>query len=285
MKLRVATGQFPVNVDIEQNLGFIGRQIASAAEQEADAILFPETALSGYAGIDFDSFVGYEWNRLKRAVEQVLDWAQQHQLWVIVGSHHRLSGRRKPHNSLYVIDPSGRLVTRYDKRFCTVNDLDYYSPGTAAITVRMKGVRCGLLICHEWRYPELYRQYKKLKVDLILQSWYDGGLSTRQMQAEGNVFAQVIPATAQAHAACNHLWLCGTNTSKRQCCFGGFVIRPDGTFLDRLPRNRPGVMTCTIDTRIPLHDHAAHGRSKAIRGVDHLGPAIRDFRSSNRRCF
>ena len=67
--------------------------------------------------------------------------------------------------------------------------------------------RCGLLICHEWRYPELYRQYKKLKVDVIMQAWYDGGLNAADMEREGSVYSQVIPATVQGHAACNHFWI------------------------------------------------------------------------------
>ena len=40
---------------------------------------------------------------------------------MVVGSSHPLTGRRKPHNCLYVISSRGKLVERYDKRFCTGN--------------------------------------------------------------------------------------------------------------------------------------------------------------------
>ena len=57
MMLRVAVGQFPVDSNIQKNRDRIERQIASAASQRADVILFPESALSGYAGRDFGGIV------------------------------------------------------------------------------------------------------------------------------------------------------------------------------------------------------------------------------------
>ena len=56
-------------------------------------------------------------------------------LWVVLGSAHRLSDSHKPHNSLYIISDAGRIVERYDKRFCSGDpggrsgDLAHYSPG------------------------------------------------------------------------------------------------------------------------------------------------------------
>ena len=128
-------------------------------------------------------------------------------------------------------------------------------------------MRCGLLICHEWRYPEAYRQYQALGVEVVLQSWHDGGLGPREARGEGAVYAAVIPATVQGHAACNHFWICGANTSRRFCCFGGFAVRPDGTFLARQPRHRAGVLVHTIDTAKEYADPAAHLRDPVRRGL------------------
>ena len=46
------------------------------------------------------------------------------------------------------------------KRFCTgsrtrvEDDLSHYSPGTRFVLFQVNGVRCGLQICHDFRYPE-----------------------------------------------------------------------------------------------------------------------------------
>jgi len=80
---------------------------------------FPEGALSGYADIDFETFAGFGWDRLQEATEEVIKLARRLQIWVILGSAHRLSGAHKPHNSSYVISDVGDIVERYDKRFCS----------------------------------------------------------------------------------------------------------------------------------------------------------------------
>jgi predicted amidohydrolase len=86
-------------------------------------------------------------------------------LRVVLVSAHPLTGRRKPHNSLYIIDDRGQIVDRYDKMFCSgdpsekTGDLAHYTPGDHFSDFSIKGVRCGPLICHDYRYPGLYREY------------------------------------------------------------------------------------------------------------------------------
>jgi deaminated glutathione amidase len=49
----------------------------------------------------------------------VLDLARTLGIWLVVGSAHRLSKGRKPHNSVYVINESGEILDRYDTRICS----------------------------------------------------------------------------------------------------------------------------------------------------------------------
>ncbi len=87
-------------------------------------------------------------------------------LWVVLGSNHPLTGRHKPHNSLYLINDCGEIIDRYDKMSCTKGtdgakgDLDFYSPGSRLVVFTVQGFCCGLQICHDFRYQELYREYK-----------------------------------------------------------------------------------------------------------------------------
>jgi hypothetical protein len=113
--LTVGTCQFPVSADIDANFRWIARQATEAAGRGAKVAHFPEGALSGYAGIDFASFEGFDWESLRRASDQLLDIARSQGIWLVVGSAHRLSENRKPHNSVRVIDEGGEIVDRYDK--------------------------------------------------------------------------------------------------------------------------------------------------------------------------
>jgi lysophospholipase L1-like esterase len=164
--LNVATCQFPVSGSISENAEWVRKQMCEADEQGADIVHFSEVAFSGYPGVDMDSMENYDWDLHKKELESVLTLADERNVWVVLGSAHRLKDH-KPHNSLYVIDPEGKVVDRYDKRFCTNKDLKSYSPGDHFVTFDANGVKCGLLVCYDVRFPELYRQYSKLGVQRL----------------------------------------------------------------------------------------------------------------------
>ena len=62
MKLNIATCQFSVDRDIRRNYRSIVRQIQAAKKQGAHVVHFPELALSGYAGVEFDSYKDFDWS-------------------------------------------------------------------------------------------------------------------------------------------------------------------------------------------------------------------------------
>ncbi|HEX2850276.1 MAG TPA: carbon-nitrogen hydrolase family protein [Acidimicrobiales bacterium] len=176
--LAVATCQFAVGADVRANRDSVVRQLREASRRGAHVAHFPEGALSGYAGADLASFDGFDWEGLRAATLDVMAAARAFRIWVVVGSAHPLSASRKPHNSAYVVDDGGVLVDRYDKRFCAGpvteddGDLAHYTPGDHPTVVEIRGVRCGVLICHDYRYPELYREYKRLGVELVFHSYH-----------------------------------------------------------------------------------------------------------------
>lgn len=139
--------------------------------QGADVAHFPEASLSGYTGVDFASFDGFDWDALRTATRGIMSLARDLRLWVVLGSAHELTAG-KPHNCSYIIDAGGQLVDRYDKMFCagdsgeTSGDLLHYAAGSHFSVFTVNGVRCGVLICHDYRYPELYREYKKRGVQV-----------------------------------------------------------------------------------------------------------------------
>ena len=116
-ELVVATGQFPVTGQIAGNLAFILRLIAEAGRRGADIIHFPESSLSGYAGIDFPLIDRQQAPGLGQALNRVAEMAARSKIWVILGSHHFSDAADKPTNCLWLIDAHGAIVDRYDKRF------------------------------------------------------------------------------------------------------------------------------------------------------------------------
>lgn len=284
--LRAATCQFSVEADIDHNLDYVLRQIETAARQHADVAHFSECALSGYAGVDIPSTDAIDWQRLEEATREVMAAAKRHRLWVLLGSTHRLQ-RHKPHNCIYVIDSRGRLVDRYDKRFCTGRDgrrptfdLKHYSPGGRFVTFRVRGIPCGVLICYDYRFPELYREYQKLGVNVVFQSFHNARKTVVDDQSY-DIWRTIVPATMSCRAAENHFWVSANNSTTRPSRWASFVVRPDGQIVSRLRQHTPGVLVSDMPLDPDLYDAPGPWREAAMCGRLHSGSLVSDPRSQD----
>lgn len=301
MKLVIATCQFPVSADIKRNYHYISTQIRKAKAQGADVAHFPECALSGYAGADFKSYVGFRWNELNVYMRKILELSEALKIWIVVGSTHQLTGKHKPHNSLYIINDKGELIDRYDKRFCaggaeeSTGDLAHYTSGNYFSIFTIKGIRCGALICHDYRYPELYREYKRQGVQVMFHSYHAGGVTAKKYKDiqkdiirfsalnEGSTFPAItMPATMRSYAANNYVWISCPNSSARESCWPGFFVRPDGVITGKLRRNVAGILISTVNTKNQWYDSTAAWRERAINGDLYSGTLVKDSRSNNR---
>jgi len=263
--LKIATCQFAVNADIITNLAAIKKQVKKAAENKAEIVHFSECCLSAYGGFDFDKYSLENENHIKKSISEIQKLAKLYKIWVIFGTHFFEGEMKKPFNSLFVINSEGNIEIRYDKRLLAEFDLDWYSAGEKPGIFEINGIKCGLLICHEWRYPELYRQLYHLKVELLFQSWYDGNYTKDEYQSEGKNLGEVIPGFVRGNAANNKLWVSAANTSKKQSSFPAFVCRPDGTVSGKLKRNVSGILYSDINIDGEYIDLSSHLRDKASR--------------------
>ena len=304
LSLTVATCQFPVDADIGRNGRYVRRQMRHARESGADIVHFPEACLSGYAGTDFSSYAGFDWEQLEKTILGVIELAADLGLWVVLGSTHRLTADHKPRNSVYVIDDTGAIVDRYDKRFLggdpdeRSGDLLHYSPGDHFSVFTVNGVRCGVQICYDYRFPELYRQYKGLGVQMMFHSFHAAHASAARFAAMraavGTGHPELLPgstatypgitmpAAMTAAAANNFMWISAANSSAPQSCWPAFFVRADGVTTGRLHRNVAGVLITEVDTEADLYNSAEPWRDRAMAGILHSGTLVDDPRSSNR---
>jgi len=89
-------------------------------------------------------------------------------MWVLAGSFHE-TGPDESHtfNTSLVFDRSGSLAATYRKIHlfdidipgrASYQESDSVAPGDQVVTVDIDGVRVGLTICYDLRFPELFRQ-------------------------------------------------------------------------------------------------------------------------------
>jgi predicted amidohydrolase len=274
--LRVATCQFAVSGSIKRNARQIHRFLRQAKKRKADIVHLPECALSGYAGKDFETLDGFNWQLLREETEKIVALAAKLKLWVVLGSNHQLTRPNKLHNCLYLIGPKGRIVDRYDKRFCLSDELAFYTPGNRFVNFTINGVKCSLLICFDSRFPELYRQLYEQGVNCILQSFYNA------RQKGPSVHTHIMRQTMQCRAATNHFWVSMANSSGYYSPYPSCFIQPDGKIVRQLRQNLAGIMVNKIDLRKKFYDPMANFRDMAIRGRLSNGPKnINDPQSGN----
>lgn len=266
--LKVATCQFAVGGSVRRNGNQICSYVKKAARAGAEIVHFPESALSGYGGIDVPNFVDYDWDLLRGETKKIQQAAAKNKIYVVFGSAHKINGSTKlttggkdrPHQSLYLINPKGQVQCRYDKRFCIKAELKRYTPGDRFVYFTINGVKCSLLICFDIRFPEIYRELYKRGVKCIFQSFYNAH------QKGPSVHSDIMRQSMQCRAATNAFWASMSNSSGYYSPYPSCFIRPDGKIVRQLQRNKAGMMVNTVDLSQKFYDPMEGFREMAIKG-------------------
>lgn len=255
--LRVATCQFPVSSAIEENSRYIQRFMHEAAGAGAHLLHTSELSLAGYAGVDIPDFHRYDWDLLRKETRTLRQLSEKLDMWLVLGSSHFLDIKERPTNCLYLINPEGSIVDRYDKCFPTgfekasddpfyapdkgvkypYGDLAYYSPGDHLVTRDIGGVRIGLAICYDLSWPQLYIAYRERGVTVMLHSFHNARLPGK------NCLQTLEVRQVPTRCADNRMWAVSNNSSAPYSEWGSFVARPDATIPKQLPINTPGLLT------------------------------------------
>lgn len=274
MTVRVATTQPVARGDVRSN-GDVARDLMRrAASDRARVIQFPEGFLSGYAKEIVGDWDDVDWDAVRAELHEIARLAAQLRLWVVLGSAHPLSPPHRPHNSLYVVSDEGRIVDRYDKRFCSNTEITrFYSPGFEPVVFDVDGYRFGCLICIEVNFPELFAEYERLGVDcLLLSAW---------------PVDETYLTKAEALAGINCCWLSLSVPWQSRSLMPSTIIGPDGRDLAAVETpTEPCVATLdrsAPELRVAL-DLARPWRAEARRGDIYRTRRVTDPRSADRTC-
>ncbi|WP_112244910.1 carbon-nitrogen hydrolase family protein [Kribbella monticola] len=269
--IRIAIAQPEITADARKNGAEVRRLMQQAAAGKARLVQFPEGLLSGYAKEQIADWADVDFDVVRSELEQIMALAAKLKLWVVLGSAHPLTPPNRPHNSLYVISDTGRIVDRYDKRFCSHTEItQYYSPGFEPVVFDVDGYRFGLAICVEINFPHLFSEYERLGVECLLLSAYP--------------VDSIFEVKARAYAAINAYWIAMSLPAQTNHLMPSGLINPNGTYaalvsgtdlvIADLDRDDP-------DLHIPL-DLARPWRATALKGDIYRTRRVTDPRSTNR---
>lgn len=101
--------------------------------------------------------------------------AQRTNSWVLAGSLIEKDAARRYNTSL-LINRSGGIAASYRKIHLfearlgngqVIRERDIYEAGSDPVTAKVEGWKCGLAVCYDLRFPELFRHYADLGAHLF----------------------------------------------------------------------------------------------------------------------
>ena len=105
------------------------------------------------------------------AVKMLCDIAKEFNVNIAGGSFVRKYDD-KLFNTCPVINRQGKIVCIYDKNHLYSYNGDtenhYISVGSNPVMVELDGIKIGLTICYDIRFPEIYRAYRKAGADILV---------------------------------------------------------------------------------------------------------------------
>jgi predicted amidohydrolase len=164
--MKIAALQMVSTPSVERNLDTARRLIAEAAAGGAALVGLPEY-FCFMAQDDRDKLAIAEAPGDGPIQHALAEMARAHAVWIIGGTVPLRSGDADHVlNTSCVFAPDGRLAARYDKMhlFRYDNGRERYDegrvlhPGDAPVAFDAEGLRVGLSVCYDLRFPELYRR-------------------------------------------------------------------------------------------------------------------------------
>lgn len=152
--MRIALVSFePEQGDIPGNLEKCRDLLSRIQGMHVDLCVFPETTLTGFSFPNGDLVESRE-NSL--ALDFFSSEAKRRSISIIFGLF--LNDRNRVFNSAFAFSKSGDLMIRYDKihLFSPGGESKYNVAGNSISTSKLEGVRFGLTICYDLRFPELF---------------------------------------------------------------------------------------------------------------------------------
>jgi predicted amidohydrolase len=183
--------------------------------------------------------------------EQLAERARRHGIYLHAGSFYELvEGDPRVRNTTVVFDPAGEIVARYSKIHMFDVDLAggvsyresaVVAPGEEIVTFEMDGVRVGLAICYDLRFPELFRILALRGAEVII-------LPAAFTMTTGKDHWETL---IRARAIENQVYMVapgqvGSYDGAHWCYGRSMVVDPWGTVLATAP-DLPTVVTATID--------------------------------------
>ena len=172
--MKVACIQLSSGENYNKNFKQVIFYINQAIKKKADLIITPETTsiITSDKKILYKNSYSMNKDPLVKEIKKI---SKKNKKWILIGSI-AIKDKNKYRNRSIMIGPKGNIAAYYDKiKMFDVKlpnkekhqESKTFKHGNKLVTVNLPWGRLGLTICFDLRFPEIYRNLSKKKLNFI----------------------------------------------------------------------------------------------------------------------
>jgi predicted amidohydrolase len=247
--MKIAVAQMTSLPEKDENLKQVQQFASEAAAEQAEVLSLPETF--NWLGPDTERPQVAEPipGNTTRALSAI---AREHSLWLHAGSiiEETPEHSNSTFNTTVVIDPSGTITATYRKIHLfdasvsqeTYRESSHTTPGESGVACKINGLRSGLSICFDLRFPLLFKKLREAGATvLFIPAAFTH--TTGQKHWHALVRARAIENQCFVVCACQT----GEDECGRAYYGHSMIVNPDGEILFELPKSFIGICTQELD--------------------------------------
>ena len=226
----------------EENFAHAEQLICNAMKDTPDVLVLPETWNTGFFPKgNLAELSCKDGDEVKSRIGAL---AKQYGVNIVAGSVSNVRDG-KVFNTAMVFDRDGQCMAEYDKThlFTPMGEDDYYTCGDHLCCFTLDGVKCGIIICYDTRFPELTRSLALQGLDMlfVVSQW-----------PKERIFHLRTLTTARAIENQMFVVCCNSCGTAGKTVYGGnsAIIEPFGKTL-ALGGENEEIITADCDVEIP----------------------------------
>lgn len=236
--MKIVSLQLPVRLsEVDENLRVFCNAVSQVSDGEDTIIILPEMWMCGFDYERLGEFSARTDETIK-AIQGIIDSN------TLVISTLPERNQNKVFNTTYAVTKDCVLGKhRKNFLFSPLREDEYFDKGSDVCVVDFKGVKIGLIVCYEIRFPELFRlaSFAGAEIIVLPAIW-------------GQVKKEHWLTLLRARAIENQCYVAGANTSvmhgkKDMACGFSATIDPWGEFLFE-PKAEEGIYTAQADMSV-----------------------------------
>lgn len=150
----------------QENFAHAEQLISEAMTEKPDVLVLPETWNTGF--FPKENLAELSCKDGDEVKKRIGGLAKRYGVNIVAGSVSNVRDG-KVFNTAFVFNREGACIAEYDKThlFTPMGEHDYYAGGDHLCRFTLDGVKCGIIICYDIRFPELTRNLALQGLDML----------------------------------------------------------------------------------------------------------------------